>query len=135
MCFCLGALSAANPEDRRKIAYKLKTEAVKLHEFFVQKIEFYKKEEISHSEGPLQAVVSVADIYLTSKDMMIVILSALVKNHPDATPTQLERLVAFHEEFRGDAGRTGVRTAIESVPKNHDPIKRTVFSEPDLKIS
>ena len=131
----LGALSAANVEDRQKIAYKLKKEADALHKYFIDKLETLKGCAISHSEGPLQAVVSVADMYLTSKDMMIVILGALCKNYPDATPTQLERLIGFHEEFRGDAGRNGVKSAFASVPppKKGEISRATVFSHAELK--
>ena len=80
-----------------------------------------------------QAVVSTADIYLTNKDMMIVILGALCKNYPDATPTQLERLIGFHEEFRGEAGRNGVKSAFASVPKGQAS-RSTVFSHPELRV-
>ena len=49
-----GALSAANFEDRQKIAYKMKKEADTLHKYFIDKLETLKGCAISHSEGPLQ---------------------------------------------------------------------------------
>ena len=113
----------------------MKSEADKLHKYFIDKLETLKGCAISHSEGPLQAVVSAADVYLTGKDMMIIILSALVKNYPDITQVQLERLLGFHEDFRGDAGRTCAKNAMSSVPSMKQPTSSTIFSHPDLKAS
>jgi len=125
-----GALSAANSEDRHKIAYKMKKEADTLHKYFIDKLETLKGCAISHSEGSLQAVVKVADIYLTSKEMMDITLGALFKSFPDATITQMERIIGFHEELKGDVAR--VRSAYASVKRTENS-RATIFSHPDLK--
>ena len=82
-------------------------------------------------------MISAAEVYICGKDMMMITLGVLVKKHPDITQVQLERLLGFHEDFRGDAGRTCARESMSAAPalKQGQPISPTIFSHPDLKAS